>query len=685
VGEPSHGVGDWGARLLDIAAALTSEQSEEAVRRRVVEGFRAAGLQAEFRPAPAPGQPASGVLLALSEGGPNAEHLWVEGRHSAETVAFLRVFGRQVGSALAHAHQLFELRRTHQELQVIAEVARLAARPAPESLDALLARIIEPLGADAVVLHAPEPQAEELVLLAQAGLSEEDRGHFATYPFTRGLIWASLDEGLFRGSQEGNALRAATSGRFSYGAAVRLVQAKRFLGTLQMYRRGGGPFSPEAQRLLLTFAGVLVATVEQQRFQAEAQRQLSETTLLLELARTTSGTLELSAILDAACDFLTRLVGATGCFILLHDASQQLLRGAAASQDAAFLKGLVIPTDSEMLIAEAARRKRPAWVEDVRREENLQELALCHAVGASAALYLPLVLRDELIGVVALLESRAPRHFSSKLVELAQASIAQVALGVANARLYASLKESYAELAQTRAEMVKRERLAALGELSAVVAHEVRNPLGVLFNAVSSLRRLMPAHADAQLLLGIVREEGDRLNRIVSELLDFARPTGPQLELEDVGRLVRESLEAARVAPRPEDSEVKFDLELEPDLPQVPLDRQLMQQALVNLAVNAAQAMPQGGTVTVRVRADDDGRLRVEVSDEGPGIPPDVLPRVFEPFFTTKAKGTGLGLAVVRRIVEDHQGEVQAHSRPGQGATFVLKLPMTSGAGRRSP
>src|SRR5690606_7470893 len=193
---------------------------------------------------------------------------------------------------------------------------------------------------------------------------------------------------------------------------------------------------------------------------------------------------------------------------------------------------------------------------------------------------LPMVNRDELLGVVTLLDPPQARGLSFQQTELARAAVGQLALSIANARLYESLWRSYADLAAARAQMVKRERLAALGELSAIVAHEVRNPLGVIFNAVSTLRQLAPADADSAMLVDMVAEESDRLNRIVGDLLDFSRPR--ELELEDVpvSELLESAIDVARATGVEGARPVTFAVRgLDTGL-LVRVDRRLMRQAL---------------------------------------------------------------------------------------------------------
>jgi signal transduction histidine kinase len=178
----------------------------------------------------------------------------------------------------------------------------------------------------------------------------------------------------------------------------------------------------------------------------------------------------------------------------------------------------------------------------------------------------------------------------------------------------------------------------------------------------------------------MLAEESDGLNRMVADLLDYARPREPILQPEDLGRVIHEALEAARAQADGEAPPITFEVEVEPGLQAVPMDRRLIRQALINVVVNAMHAMPRGGVVKVRARHEPyAGRehVRVDISDQGMGIPTELLHRVFEPFFTTKAQGTGLGLAVVKRILEEHRGEIAVESTSDRGTTFTLRFPLS--------
>ncbi len=247
-------------------------------------------------------------------------------------------------------------------------------------------------------------------------------------------------------------------------------------------------------------------------------------------------------------------------------------------------------------------------------------------------------------------------------------------------RLYGDLKTSYDELARTQQELVRHERLAALGELAAVMAHEVRNPLGVIFNSLTTLKRLLRPTGDSEMLLNMVGEEADRLNRIVGDLLDFVRPYELVKKPMAVEPIIASAVDAA--AQSTLHSSVRVLTEFPRELPAFPLDAHLLKQALVNLIVNAAQAMPRGGTVTVRATVEQVNGvpwLTVRVQDQGVGLTQRAAEKMFQPFFTTKATGTGLGLAVVKRIVDAHMGEITARRNDeGEGTTFTVRFPPTT-------
>lgn len=308
----------------------------------------------------------------------------------------------------------------------------------------------------------------------------------------------------------------------------------------------------------------------------------------------------------------------------------------------------------------------------VWRLEDYSEAArpIIARMGFIVTASVPLIVRSKAVGIINA-AYRTDHEIAPTELELLQAAGTHLAAAVEAYRLLVDLRKSYADLARTQEQLVQRERLAAIGELAAVVAHEVRNPLGVIFNSIGTIRRMLGDDERAWTLIHILEEEATRLNHIVGDLLDFARPRIPSVSRERIETVLDDAVAAALAGV----SGVELQRDVDADLPAIPMDVRLMRQALLNVAQNAVQAMPKGGKLKVRA-CRLDGHVRVSIEDTGVGIPADVRPRIFEPFFTTRARGTGLGLAVVKRIVDGHGGRIGLVTEVGVGTTFSLELPL---------
>lgn len=233
-------------------------------------------------------------------------------------------------------------------------------------------------------------------------------------------------------------------------------------------------------------------------------------------------------------------------------------------------------------------------------------------------------------------------------------------------------------LERTQAELVRSEKLVSLGRLSAGVAHEIRNPLSAMQGAMVHLQRRRPDDPLISEYGKIVCEEIERLNRFVTEFLYFARQAPPKPAPTDLNALVKavQTLFQAEAAKR----DIRFHDLLDPTLPLLLLDPHQMEQVLVNLLINAMDALPQGGYVTFstswqRPGPGQAGQVRLGLEDNGVGMTPEQQASIFDPFFTTKDDGTGLGLTLSLGIVQGHGGELEVQSRPGQGTTVIIKLP----------
>ena len=233
-----------------------------------------------------------------------------------------------------------------------------------------------------------------------------------------------------------------------------------------------------------------------------------------------------------------------------------------------------------------------------------------------------------------------------------------------------------------------RDRLAALGEMAAAIAHEVKNPLGGIEVMAGLLKRKLPDSPDAQSILADIIKEAKMANAIVLEVLDFVRPIRLQVDRLSLADVVRDAVSVSEShVPR---GNVDISLQLPTDLPTIQGDPHQLRQVFTNLLTNAFEALNGRGSVAIAATSQPAEKPRagvesitgptvlVEVSDDGPGIPADVVDRIFSPFFTTKPQGSGLGLAIVRKIVDAHDGRIDVSARPGGGTQFRVTLPVSS-------
>jgi len=235
------------------------------------------------------------------------------------------------------------------------------------------------------------------------------------------------------------------------------------------------------------------------------------------------------------------------------------------------------------------------------------------------------------------------------------------------------LRESRHEIERLhRTQMSRAEHLATLGELATGLAHEIRNPLAGIAGVIEIVGRDLPSTSPARAVIKDVRQEIAQINRIVTDLLETARPHPPQIRLGDLNTTIEHAVMLARqqVLSKP----IKIELHKAPALPEVEHDSDQIHQVLLNLLLNAVQAMDGSGVIRVELSPQDDW-ARVVVSDTGRGISAQHIPNIFRPFYTTKGNGTGLGLSLARRIVEEHHGRIDVVSVVGRGSQFTVLLP----------
>jgi two-component system sensor histidine kinase HydH len=324
----------------------------------------------------------------------------------------------------------------------------------------------------------------------------------------------------------------------------------------------------------------------------------------------------------------------------------------------------------EGLEREVAARKSPT-----EEQESLQ-LMLRALEQMNGSVVLAFSGEDQLLGMLVLRDERLREAYSSDEIELFRSVATTIGVTLQNSQVYERMKE--------------RDRLAALGQMAAGLAHEIRNPLGSIKGAAQFLQPQRGAkgatavHGDTKEFLDIIVEEVNRLNKIVSQFLDYARPYRGEQKPLDVADVLKKTLQ---LVDKERASSFEIVTSFAERLPPVRADAEQLLQVFLNLSLNAMQAMPEGGQLHLSTglrRATRRGAaaafLEIRFRDTGVGIPPGDLKNLFIPFFTTKEKGTGLGLPISQRILENHGGTIEVRSQPGEGATFTVLLPVEADA-----
>jgi signal transduction histidine kinase len=401
---------------------------------------------------------------------------------------------------------------------------------------------------------------------------------------------------------------------------------------------------------------------------------------LFEALANVSQTINSTLGLDDALQVITReacmLMRGKMCSLTMLDESREWLELRASYGAAeAYLRKPALSLN-ESLLGVVVRRKKPLQVENVQVSNRYQNVDLARREGLVSLLSVPLLFADQAIGTLSVYTGE-PYNFSNEEIRILGALAELSAIAIEKARLYERIVNVEEQLRQN-------EKLSALGLLAAEVAHEIRNPLTVMKMLYHSLDLKFPASDPRAKDVRIISEKIEHLNKIVEQILSFARTSEPNLApvnlnqlIDELGLLIRHKLK---------NQGIEWVLKLHPNLPHLMGDATQLEQAFLNLILNAVEAMPQGGTLTITSRpvhlrraAGQPTHVLLEFKDTGEGMSEEQRRRAFTSLLkTTKRTGTGFGLAIVHRIVEIHHGKLSLRSGVRQGTTIRVLLPNPS-------
>ncbi len=400
----------------------------------------------------------------------------------------------------------------------------------------------------------------------------------------------------------------------------------------------------------------------------DAQTLQRRLVILTQVAEALGSTLELDELLGHILDYILEVVPADRGIILLRDAEGNLTPKVVRQRR---------PTDEEKvtvsrhLVERALQDQATILTEDAQTDQRFRDASSIHDLRIRSAICAPLIHRGEPLGVVYLDTTSDTEVFGHDAVELLNTIAPQAAAAIANARLYTELRKAYEELQQAQQQMLQTEKLSTIGMLAASIAHDMGNIVSPMTWLAQRLARDGTLDERGREIL--VRQV-QRLNTLLRRLMSFTRAQEPVKEPTDVNEVVDNVVEL--VATEARHRRVELTTDKADNLPDVIADPDLLEQALLNLVINAIEACNEGDSVTISTELDGD-EVVITVRDTGPGIPPEQQEHLFEPFFTTKPQGTGLGLFSARRIVhEELGGTIELDSRVGEGTAVSIRLPV---------
>ncbi|NWG03280.1 MAG: GAF domain-containing protein [Syntrophaceae bacterium] len=397
-------------------------------------------------------------------------------------------------------------------------------------------------------------------------------------------------------------------------------------------------------------------------------------------------TLDIDEILRLVLEGMTKTIGFDRARLYLVNEKRNVLEcKMAVGIDEERIKGISLPLDPKAsVVARSIFDKKPFVIPDAKNDPRVN-LIIKEKFNLHFLVAIPLLVKEKALGAIAADFIDSNKNITKETLESMMAFAQQASLAIHNAFLYQELKtfsrqmeekikKTTADLNKTEAQLIRSEKLAALGQLAAGIAHEIRNPLTSINILIHSLTSNLPSGDSQKEDLSVIEEEIHRINEIVDQFLRFAKPAPPLLKKAEVFSIVNEILQLLR--PQIEKQRIVVQKEFQP-LPPIWMDREQMKQVILNLLLNSVQAMPQGGLLSLKGHLQEGDRwIKLSVQDSGAGIPLENMNKLFDPFFSTKEGGVGLGLSIAHRIIDQHQGKIEVESEPGKGTLFTVWLPI---------
>ena len=622
-------------------------------------------------------------------------------RHLARLVAAVRLAlekaGQRKSERESEAHLFQKDQQRAAELQALYETSLHLNSQLKTShvLRLIVEQAISLLGAESGGVYLYDADRGDLVLSSAAG--KLGKAMPPTIKPGEGLTGRVFDShrSLVAEDDQAWAGRALVSDNvpFKSWLGVPLVRNDLVLGVLDVASKTKS-FDDHAVWLAELFATQAAVAMENARLHEEVQIRARERTALHRAGQAIAATLDLDQVLQLVIAEVKSLVGAEGATVLLRDRDRgELYFAAAAGPGSEELLGLRLPGDAGVA-GSVVRNARSVLVEDARHDPRFYDQIDAHTgMTTRSMVAVPLMIQGTAEGVVEAI-NKADGAFTERDREVLEVMAGSAAVAIANARLYQAEREQFRRLQQSQAQLIQAEKMAAMGRLVASIAHEINNPLQAVQGCLTLAEEELAEdqqHERLKRYLNMADTEIQRIASIVRRVRDFYRPAPAELKPTDIHAVLTSLLEL--VGKQLQTSNVTVERDWAANLPTIEANPSYLKQVFLNLVLNAVDAMSEhGGTLCVRTALDQMQSprekqqvpaVRIEFTDTGIGMPPEVMAHLFEPFVTAKKDGTGLGLSISYGIIEAHDGQISATSQVGVGSCFTVLLPVNEALAAR--
>jgi signal transduction histidine kinase len=450
---------------------------------------------------------------------------------------------------------------------------------------------------------------------------------------------------------------------------------ERKLGTISVQSSLVGAFTQDEKRLLSTLGTQAAIAIENAHLLESTQQALKETNALHRINQGLIASLDAQELLQDVVELLQKNFGYyhVQIYVADPDTGDFIMRAASGEIGKQLKEQGYRLLAGEGIVGYTAETDMPFFTNNV--DESVSFVRNPLLPNTKSELAVPVKIEERIVGLLDI-QQMPPGYLTHRDIQLVSAVADQLAIALQKAELYADLQTSLQMEKAIRNQMVQSERLSIMGRLLASVSHELNNPLQAIQNALFLLRDEKRISAQGKQDLEIVLSEAERMSELIGRLRATYRATQMEdFQLSQINNIIEDVY--ALIATHLRHNEITFKFHPDSELPMIPVLTDQIRQVLLNLLMNAVEAMTNGGSlsVTTHLLADSD-EILIRISDTGPGIDPSILPNIFEPFVTDKERGTGLGLTITYDIILKHRGRIQAENNPQRGATFSVWLPV---------